>query len=307
MSLQTVICRAPIFTSQELLWLPLVGYESDMSRLNELRLSGFIDAYAAAADLMMQQDCQIERTVILPSVLFSTRFITRYQRNYVWKDMAVVCRYASTRDLKPITYVSAISWALPSQREWSWHKHGVTEWLWRWLLTWGLEHPRTLSCDGMEIATIWLPSVWMCTCHLIYIGIVLVGHRLNLWRNHTTVLIRGKRVPIRNGYVYQLPNHTSTRCPSWSSDLIYDIVWVWPDWYRKRNALIPHQHEHENHWDSWQSLPCVLEVRLALPCIHTCKNVSRKAHCHQNHGNEIWGRMSNVPTRFYREVTLFQQ
>jgi hypothetical protein len=34
--------------------LPLAEYEWYSSRLSKLRLSGFIEAYAAAADLMMQ-------------------------------------------------------------------------------------------------------------------------------------------------------------------------------------------------------------------------------------------------------------
>jgi hypothetical protein len=55
----------------------------------------------------------------------------------------------------------------------------------------------------------------------------------------------------------RLPNHTSGRCPSWSYDLIYDIVQVWADSYQWRNAIIPHLHEHDNHGDSWQSQPCV--------------------------------------------------
>jgi len=35
------------------------------------------------------------------------------------------------------------------------------------------EHPRRLVCDGMATAT-------PCVCHLIYIGIVVVGRHVNL-------------------------------------------------------------------------------------------------------------------------------
>jgi hypothetical protein len=52
-----------------------VGLEWGSSQLDKLRLSGFIEAYAVAADLMMQQHCQIERARILPTVFCSTRFI----------------------------------------------------------------------------------------------------------------------------------------------------------------------------------------------------------------------------------------
>ena len=98
--------------------------------------------------------------------------------------------------------------------------------------------------------------VCMRTCHLSYIGIVSVGHWLNLWRNHTTLLISGKCYPTTYGYAFQLPKHTSARCSSWSYDLIYNIVRVWPDLYQERNALIPLLHEYDNLGDSWQSLPC---------------------------------------------------
>jgi len=57
----------------------LSGYEGDISWLNRevLISSGFIEAYSAAADLMMQQHCQIARATVLPSVLLSTRFNSR--------------------------------------------------------------------------------------------------------------------------------------------------------------------------------------------------------------------------------------
>jgi len=54
--------------------LPLAGYEWYSSRLVKLRLSGFIESIAAAADSMMQLHCQIERDIALPSVYLSTRF-----------------------------------------------------------------------------------------------------------------------------------------------------------------------------------------------------------------------------------------
>jgi len=62
----------------------LSGYEWDISGLNKVMLSGCIEAYAAAADLMMQQHCHIERATILPGMLFSTRFIFQILLGYVW-------------------------------------------------------------------------------------------------------------------------------------------------------------------------------------------------------------------------------
>jgi len=53
--------------------LPFAGYEWDPTHLDQLRTSGFIEAYATEADLMIQQSYLIERATILPSMLFSTR------------------------------------------------------------------------------------------------------------------------------------------------------------------------------------------------------------------------------------------
>jgi len=96
----------------------------------------------------------------------------------------------------------------------------------------------------------------------------------------------------------RLPNHTSVRFPSWSYDLIYDIVQVWPDPYQECNTLIPHVPEQDNLGDPWQSLPCAFKCRLALTCLRTINNVRRKAGCYQNHGKEIWVRMHNIPINF---------
>jgi hypothetical protein len=92
------------------------------------------------------------------------------------------------------------------------------------------------------------------TCHRISIRIVLVVHRLNLWRDDTTVFICGQHIPAKFEYVFQLLNHMSTRCPSWSYGLIYDIVWVWPDFDHEHNTLLSHRHEHHNQRDLWQPL-----------------------------------------------------
>jgi len=64
--------------------------------------------------------------------------------------------------------------------------YGVIEGLWRWLMIWGLKHPRTLVCVGMATAKVRLAWTWMRTHHLIYVGIVVVARPVNLWCNHTT-------------------------------------------------------------------------------------------------------------------------
>jgi len=182
-------------------------------------------------------------------------------------------------------------------------------------MQWGQEHPHTFSCVGIGNCNIYRFSNTRCTCYLIYIGIVLVGRRLNLWREHTIVCYYGKRVPTKNRYVLQIlkhtscyliyigivlvgrqlnlwrehtivcyygkriltknryvfqsPKHTSARWPSWSYDLIYDIVGVWPDQYQEHNVLIQHRHHHDNLRDVWQSLLCAF-----------IWNASCKAHCY---------------------------
>jgi hypothetical protein len=48
-----------------------------------LRLSGFIAAFTAAADLMMQQYCQIKRATNLPRIMFSTQFTNQVLVGFV--------------------------------------------------------------------------------------------------------------------------------------------------------------------------------------------------------------------------------
>jgi hypothetical protein len=164
----------------------------------------------------------------------------------------------------------------------------MIEGLWHWLLIWGLEHPRTLTCAGKATTRTPFNNTW-CMCHWIYISIILVGHHFNLWCNHTIVLIGGKRDLAKWGYVFQLLNHMSTRCPSWSYDLIYNILRAWPVSNQEHNTLIPHRHEHDNQWDLWQSLPCTF-----------IWNVSRKAGCNQNHGNKYGWACITSQWSFYK-------
>jgi hypothetical protein len=79
---------------------------------------------------------------------------------------------------------------------------GVIEGLWHWLLIWGQLHPRILVCVGMATARM-LDSVIKLTCHLIYIGIIVVARHVNLWCNHTTALI-SSNTSVR--YVGSIPN-----------------------------------------------------------------------------------------------------
>jgi len=65
---------------------PFARVEWDVSRLDKLSSSGFIEAYIAAADLMMQQQFQIKTATILPSLLCSTRFTNQILQGFVRSD-----------------------------------------------------------------------------------------------------------------------------------------------------------------------------------------------------------------------------
>ena len=149
---------------------------------------------------------------------------------------------------------------------------GVTERLWHWVLIWGLEHSRTLGCDDMATAMAPFDNM-RCTSHLIYVGIVVVGHHVNLWCNHATVWYARRHYRYVGRYSQQ-PNHTRVRCSSWSYDLIYDIVQLWSDSYPEGKALIPQLHEHDNLWDSWQSLPCAF--------------IWKSGFCQREHTDRSW-------------------
>jgi len=73
----------PRYSQNFLSRLPLAGYEWDTAQLDRLRVSGFIEAYAVAADLIMQQHWQIEKATVLPGMLISTRFTNRILAGYV--------------------------------------------------------------------------------------------------------------------------------------------------------------------------------------------------------------------------------
>ena len=93
-------------------------------------------------------------------------------------------------------------------------------------------------------------------CHLFDTGIC-VGWSLSKSIRQWSYSIHCLKVRINYvGYVFQIPNHMSARCQSWSYNLIYDIVRLWPDSYQKRNLWRPQLHQQDNLWDSWQSLPC---------------------------------------------------
>jgi hypothetical protein len=114
---------------------------------------------------------------------------------------------------------------------------------------------------------------YMRICHLIFIAIVSVSWELNLWHYHATVLIEGKCIPTKSGYIVQLPNPMMANCQTWRYNPTYNNGWVWPDSYQECNSSIVHRHEHDNHCHLWQSVP------------HKCfQNSICKACCYQNDG-----------------------
>jgi hypothetical protein len=107
----------------------------------------------------------------------------------------------------------------------------MIEGLWHWLLTWDLLHPRTLACAEWQLQEL-SDQDRKSACHLnlhrhssgcpprkTYDAIIL---QYWLARRRLTTMWQRSR----------LPNHTRVRCPSWSYDLIYDIVQVWADSYQ---------------------------------------------------------------------------
>jgi hypothetical protein len=132
-----------------------------------------------------QQYCYIERATILSSMLFPTRFTFQIRGGFVWPQTRQSLAIPITWDLEPIICYNATTWAIPSQRIKFRPELGVTERLWPWLWKWGLENHYILVCVAMATSTVRLVH----TCHLIYVGMVVVGHHINLWCNRTTVLI----------------------------------------------------------------------------------------------------------------------
>jgi len=188
-------------------------------------------------------------------------------------DTAIISSKLVCGILSPISWVRLLARHSPANGNSPGLSSDLIEGLWRWLMRWGLEHPSTLTWVGR--ATTQHRNVRMSS---IYISIVVVSRNVNLWCNYTTVLIPrsfGRYV----GSWSRLPDHLRVRYPSWSYDLIYDIVQVWPDSYQERNAFIPHLHEHDNLGETGQSLQWAFCTDLRSACMQTIRNVRCKAHC----------------------------
>jgi len=78
----------------------------------------------------------------------------RRTKELVSADMAIVSQYAIKFELKSGLLCEDGYWALHGQSEWSGPEHGVIEGLWRWLLIWGLEHPRALVSMEWQLRVI---------------------------------------------------------------------------------------------------------------------------------------------------------
>jgi hypothetical protein len=83
----------------------------------------------------------------------------------------------------------------------------VIEGLWHWLLIWDLLHPRALTRTEWQLQGLFVQRR-KCACHLIYIGIVVVVRHVNLWCNHTIVLISSKA---SDHYVGSVPDYWTIR------------------------------------------------------------------------------------------------
>lgn len=151
--------------------------------------------------LMTPQQCQIEMATILPRMTFPTRFAFQILAESACSQNRRSLAKAFTWDLKPILCWNGTSQALPGRRTQFWPEHSVTEVLLDRLFKWDLEHPRTSVCVGMATSTVGLVR----TCYLIYVCIVVVGHHINQWCNHTTVWICLKTLLLWQ-QLFRLPN-----------------------------------------------------------------------------------------------------
>jgi len=140
---------------------------------------------------------------------------------FVSADTVIVSCMLSSGILRPISYARLEHWALPGQREWSRPKQRRD---------WGI---MILAVDMRPIAT---PHIGLCrygNCNgisfryevrvsLIYISIVVVVRHVNLWCNHTIVLISSKT---SDHYAAAFPITEPCECAM-------SKLKLWPDiWY----------------------------------------------------------------------------
>jgi len=71
-------------------------------------------------------------------------------------DTAVTSHKLSCGIFGAISCVRMVTGHSPAKGNSSALSVGLIERLWGWLLMWGLQHPGTLTCDGMATATVWL-------------------------------------------------------------------------------------------------------------------------------------------------------
>jgi len=73
---------------------------------------------------------------------------------------------------------------------------------------------------------------------------------------------------------------------------------LWPDYGQECNALIPQLHEHDNLGEFVAISTKRIQVPTCLNIHADDKELRRKAHWYQNHGEEVWVRMRNIPMNF---------
>jgi len=174
----------------------LSRYEWDMSRLDKQMLSGLIEAYAAAPDLMMQQHCPIERATMLPSVLFSTRLIFQILAGSVWSGRAMefISQIRQSLAHMGVSWISSQSYVSAEHLGHSLAKDNCL----------GLSMVRLREYnagwwyEARSIPAHWFVMEWQLqespvqrwggACDWIYVCIVSAGCWLNLWHIGTTLL-----------------------------------------------------------------------------------------------------------------------
>jgi len=173
---------------------------------------------------------------------------------HVWLDwrflrhmnLAVISQYASTRDIWLISSADKSSPETPRS------KTIVSTYAW---CDWGnydvgLSYKAWISpARSREFVCIAMPDSCQSTSWrvMFYVGMVLVGRRLNLWRKPNSLkseaLICDQHCQVKDRLMFQLPCKRNARCLS--SSLFWHIGWhdimQWMAWcYQEHNALKPH-------------------------------------------------------------------
>jgi hypothetical protein len=136
---------------------------------------------------MTQQHCQIKRATILPNLLFPTRFNFQILAEFVCSQTQQSLDNAITLDCEPILCWHRTTWALPGQRIKFWPEHVVIEIM-------------LLAVEMRPGASRRIGLCWNGSCNgttfvyisCMYIRIVVVGHHINHWCDHTPSLVWSK-------------------------------------------------------------------------------------------------------------------